>query len=91
MRWIDEVGERRLKAGRGIPLRQAAIGVAVFYAACLLLNGEALYRNAEQLTFGAPREIVVRLAAPLRWISRTTGLYRIRELIEQAWNKEPLP
>ena len=88
VRWRDEIGERRLKADRGIPLAQASLGVLVFFLISLLLNGESLHRNAEEMPYGAPREISLRLTAPLRWISRATGSARIREWIEQFRNKE---
>jgi hypothetical protein len=91
VRWRDEIGERRLHAGRGGSLSKTALGVAVFYLISLLLNGDALYRNAEQMPYGHVRDISLRLTQPLRFVSRTTGLYRIREWIEQTWNKEPAP
>jgi hypothetical protein len=91
VRWRDEIGERRSKAGRGISLSRVCIGLAVFYLVAILLDGDALYRNAEQMPFGPSRTVSLRLSQPLKWISRATGLFRFREWIEQRWNKDKQP
>lgn len=91
VRWRDEIGERRLHAGRGAGLSKTALGVAVFYLLCIVLNGDALYRNAEQMPYGRVRTISMRLTQPLRFVSKTTGLCRIRDWIEKNWNKESAP
>ncbi len=88
VRWRDEIGERRLHGGRGSSLAKTAAGAAVFYLLCLFLNGEALYRNADQMPYGRVRDISLRLTQPLRFLSRTTGLYRVRDRIEQTLNKD---
>ncbi len=87
-RWRDEIGERRAKAGQGLPLARVCAGVVAFYLLAILLNGDAVYQNAEKLPFGPGREASLRLALPLKWISRTSGFYKVREWIEHVWHKE---
>ena len=62
-RWRDEIGERRAQAGQGTPLGPALLGFTAFAILALLLNGEALHRNAQLMPF--PRPVQVRLPAAL--------------------------
>jgi len=88
---IDEIGERRARSGQGIRLSRTILAVALFFLVSLLLNGEALHRNADQMPYGPVRQISLRLTAPLRAVSRASRLPLLRAWIETTWNKEPLP
>ncbi len=88
VRWRDEIGERRAQGGRGIPLAPTLTAVIAFYLAGILLNGDALYKNAERMPYGRVRQTSLRVTAPLRWASRASRLYLVREWIETVWNKE---
>jgi hypothetical protein len=88
VRWRDEIGERRAKAGNGIGLGPTLAGVAVFFLASILFNGESLWNNARSMPYGRIRDISLRLTLPLQQLSRGTGLNRFRQWIENTWNKE---
>ena len=89
--WRDDIGTRRARAGQGNSLARTLAAVVVFYLAAVLLNGDALHKNAEQLPFGRVRQASLQLTAPLRWISRASRLYLVREWIETVWHKENSP
>jgi len=64
--------------GRSKTWRAAAAGLAVFYALVALMNAPAMERNAENMDYGAVRDVTKALVRPLARLSAMLRLDFLR-------------
>lgn len=65
---------------------RAMMALAVFYVVALLMNGEALLRNAKLMPYGRYRDTMVVLVQPFAWLSQN-GLGWVRERVAEERDK----
>lgn len=68
----------------GVSLKKAWIGVIIFYAVALALNGVQLNRNNEQLEYGNVRDFWLKVSAPIAKICEAAHLNAPREWLEST-------
>jgi len=77
------IEERRFAGGCGVGLRRVVGGVLVFSLAALLLNAEALRRDAELMEYGLLRNLCLDLITPVYVLSDSLGVDTLRGLVEK--------
>ena len=71
----------------GVVAGRACFCVGVFFIFMLLFNGVAMYASATRLEYGATRDFWVSVLRPLERVSRTSGLFLLRDQTEKTLGK----
>lgn len=72
----------------GIVVKRACFCVGVFFTLMVLLNGVSMYKSATRLEYGRTHDFWVAVLSPVERVSRSSGLFRLREWTEMtlgAW------
>lgn len=68
----------------GVSVRRVWVGLLVFYAVALALNGVCLLHNNERLPYGPVRSFWVATSTPVAKVCEALGLDRPRAFLERT-------
>lgn len=68
----------------GVPAGRAFFCVGIFFGLMILFNGVAMYESAYRLEYGKTHDFWVRVLRPVEYVSRTSGLFHVRDLAQKT-------
>lgn len=78
----ESCSQSSVDLSRGKPQREVIKAMAVFYLFALLMNADALYRNAERMPYGNAHNVAVSMTRPVANFAGSVGLTWLRTQIE---------